>query len=61
MPRNQISIVQALLTNVSYTKAICRKLTIPRFNPTKNFTTIALTIASGTDDLLVISGRFHAF
>jgi len=31
MPRNQISVVSTLLTNVSYTsKAVCRNLTIPQ-------------------------------
>ena len=62
MPRNQISNVQILLTNVSYARnAIFRTLTTPRLNSANNFTIIALTIASGTNDHLVISDRFHAY
>jgi hypothetical protein len=61
MPRNQISIVQTLLTNVSYTrKTKYRNSTIPRSNSANLFTTIAFTIASGTDSRQVISDRFHA-
>ena len=62
MPRNQISNVQTLLTNVSSTKnAILRKLTTPRLNSANNFSTIALTIASGKNDLLVISEPLSSF
>lgn len=61
MPRDQISIVQILLTNVSYAgNAIYRKITIPRLN-SAYFTTIAFTIASGTNIRKVISGRFMLY
>ena len=61
MPRNQLSIVQTLLTNVSYTGiAKYRNSTILRSNSANSFTTISFTIASGTDSRQVISDRFHA-